>query len=186
MPRITKVTTRRGDDGFTDLADGKRVRKDSLRIRAIGALDELNSAIGAALAQKPGTETAARLRQIQNDLLCLGAMLARNPAGGRRTRGPEIDAQAAGAMERESASLQKRLGPLENFLLPGGTPAAAGLHLARTICRRAEREVAGLGRREPVSPTVRIYLNRLSDLLFQYARVENRSSGTPETFWNSL
>jgi cob(I)alamin adenosyltransferase len=185
MPRITKVTTRRGDDGSTDLADGKRVRKDSLRIRAIGALDELNSAIGAAIAQKPGMESAARLRQIQNDLLCLGAMLARKSVSGRKAPGPEVDTGAAEAMEKEIAALQARLGPLENFILPGGTPGAAGLHLARTICRRTEREVVALGRREPVSPLVRIYLNRLSDLLFQYARAENRSSGTPEVLWNS-
>jgi cob(I)alamin adenosyltransferase len=182
MPRITKITTRRGDDGKTDLADGRRVRKESKRIQAVGALDELNSAIGWARSQGPGSGTAACLLEFQNDLLCAGALLA---GASRKSRGPILDPARIEFLEREIAALQENLGPLENFLLPGGTPCAAALQLARAICRRAERDVAALTRTSPVPPAVRIYLNRLSDLLFQYARLENKNSGESETFWNS-
>jgi cob(I)alamin adenosyltransferase len=182
MPRITKVTTRRGDDGKTDLADGRRVRKDSKIIQAIGALDELNSAIGFARAQNPVPETAARLLEIQNDLLCAGAMII---GGSRKPAGPALDAGRVSFLERETAALQEKLGPLENFLLPGGTAAAAALHLARTVCRRAEREVIALARTAHVAPEIRTYLNRLSDLLFQYARWENRAAGKSEALWKS-
>ena len=182
MPRITKVTTHRGDDGFTDLSDGRRIRKDSKRIEAIGSLDELGSAIGWVRAHNPLPETQIRLREIQNDLFCIGAMLAR---GGRDSPGPSLEAGRIGILEREIAALQEHLGPLENFLLPGGTPCAASLHLTRTICRRAERNVIALSRTAKVAAEVRIYLNRLSDVLFQYARMENKTAGLPETYWNS-
>jgi|WetSurMetagenome_2_1015567.scaffolds.fasta_scaffold99882_2 cob(I)alamin adenosyltransferase len=182
MPRITKVTTRRGDDGKTDLADGRRVRKDSKRIQAIGALDELNSAIGFARAQNPLPETGARLLEIQNDLLCMGAM----PAGGaRKPDGPALDAGRISFLEQETAALQEKLGLLENFILPGGTASAAALHLARAVCRRAERDVIALARTASVAPELRIYLNRLSDLLFQYARWENKAAGESEAIWKS-
>jgi cob(I)alamin adenosyltransferase len=184
MPRITKVTTRRGDDGSTDLADGGRVRKDSRRMEAIGALDELNSALGVARSQNPRPETDRRLREIQNDLLCLGAMLSRKSRPVKASA-PALDSQLSDAMERESTELQRQLGPLGNFLLPGGTACAANLHLARAICRRAERAMIALSRSETVHPLIRIYLNRLSDLLFQYARLENKSAGLPEQIWNS-
>src|SRR4030042_2626651 len=166
MPRITKVTTRRGDDGKTDLADGRRVWKDSKRIQALGSLDELNSAIGWARSQNPAPGTADSLLEIQNDLLCLGAMLAGRP---QKTRGPILDHARVGFLERETAAFQEKLGPLENFIIPGGAPSAAALHLARAVCRRAERDVVALARATAVAPAVRIYLNRLSDLLFQYA-----------------
>jgi cob(I)alamin adenosyltransferase len=185
MPRITKVTTRRGDDGFTDLAGGARVRKDSNRIRAIGTLDELNSALGMARAQKPQPATDRRLREIQNDLLCLGAMLSRKSRARRTSAGPDLDVHLPEVMEQESADLQRQLGPLENFLLPGGTPSAAGLQFARAVCRRAEREVVALSRSETIDPLPGLYLNRLSDLLFQYARLENKAAGFSEHFWNS-
>ena len=185
MPRITKVTTRRGDDGKTDLADGKRIRKDSKRIQAIGSLDELNSAIGSARAQNPQPETAARLREIQNDLFCLGSMLSRKSPAPRKIAGPVLDPGRIEAVERDIAALQERLGPLENFLLPGGAPCAAGMHVARAVCRRAERDVIALSRSASVASEVRIYLNRLSDLLFQYARLENKAAGLSETFWKS-
>jgi len=185
MPRITKVTTRRGDDGKTDLADGGRVRKDSKIIQAVGSLDELNSAIGVARSQNPLPETADRLREIQNDLLCLGAMLSRRSAAPRKPAGPVFDENRIRDLERETAALQARLGPLQNFLLPGGIPTAASLHFARTVCRRAEREVIALSRAVPVARPVRIYLNRLSDLLFQYARLENKAAGCLETLWTS-
>jgi cob(I)alamin adenosyltransferase len=182
MPRITKVTTKRGDDGKTDLADGRRVPKDSKRIQALGSLDELNSAIGWARSQNPGPGTAAGLLEIQNDLLCAGAMLAGSP---RKSGGPVLDPARVGFLEGEIAGLQGKLGPLDNFLLPGGKPGAAALHLARAVCRRAERDVVALARSSTVAPQIRIYLNRLSDLLFQYARVENKIAGKAEDFWNS-
>ncbi len=182
MPRITKVTTRRGDDGKTDLPDGRRVRKDSKRIQALGSLDELNSAVGWARSQNPNPETSARLLEIQNDLLCAGAMIA-GPS--RKSKGPVFDPARIGFLEREIAALDEQLGPLENFLLPGGTPGAAALHLARAVCRRSERDVAALARATPVAPEIRIYLNRLSDLLFQFARMENKELGVSEAFWNS-
>ncbi len=185
MPRITKVTTRHGDDGFTDLADGRRIRKDSRRIQALGSLDELNSAIGVAQTENPRPETAAHLREIQNDLLCLGAILSRKSAAPRKSPGPVLDSDRMETLEREIATLQEQLGPLENFLLPGGTPCAAALQWARAVCRRAERDVIALSRTEKVAPAVRIYLNRLSDLLFQYARLENKVSGVSEALWNS-
>jgi cob(I)alamin adenosyltransferase len=181
MPRITRVTTRRGDDGSTDLADGRRVRKDSPRMAAIGSLDELNSAIGAALSQNPTPKTADRLREIQNDLLCAGAMLA----GSRKGIGPVLEPRRWESLEQEGAALQEKLGPLENFLLPGGTACAAGLHLARAVCRRAERDVIALSRSARIPPDITLYLNRLSDILFQYARLENKAAGVPETFWTS-
>jgi cob(I)alamin adenosyltransferase len=185
MPRITKVTTRRGDDGFTDLGGGARVRKDSNRIRAIGTLDELSSALGMARAWKPQAATDRRLGEIQNDLLCLGAMLSRNPRARRTSAGAGLDPHLPEAMERESAGLQRDLGPLENFLLPGGAPSAASLHFARTVCRRAEREVFALSRSGTADPLPGLYLNRLSDLLFQYARLENKAAGFSEQLWNS-
>lgn len=185
MPRITKITTRRGDDGKTDLADGGRVRKDSKRIHAVGSLDELSSAIGLARSQNPLPETADRLREIQNDLFCLGAMLSRRSAAPRKRTGPVFDESRIQDLERETAALQARLGPLQNFLLPGGIPTAASLHYARTVCRRAEREVIALSRAEAVALPIRIYLNRLSDLLYQFARLENKAAGCPETLWAS-
>jgi len=185
MPRITKVTTRRGDDGLTDLAGGVRVRKDSKRIQVIGTVDELNSALGVARAQKPQPEINLRLREIQNDLLCIGAILSRKSRPARSSAGPEFDVPAPEVLEQESAELQRRLGPLDNFLLPGGTPSAASLQFARAVCRRAEREVVALSRSETVDPIPRLYLNRLSDLLFQYARLENKAGGFSEQLWNS-
>jgi cob(I)alamin adenosyltransferase len=184
MPRITKITTRRGDDGFTDLAGGARIRKDSIRIRAIGTVDELNSALGMARAQKPQPAVDRRLQEIQNDMLCLGAVLARESRP-QRTSGPNLDPRLPETMEKESAELQRKLGPLDNFLIPGGAPSAAALHFARTVCRRAEREVIALSRSAAIGPLPGLYLNRLSDLLFQYARLENQAAGFSEQFWTS-
>ena len=185
MPRITKITTRRGDDGLTDLIGGDRVRKDSQRIHAIGALDELGSALGVARASRPQPETDRGLLAIQNDLLCIGAMLSRKSRRAQASAGPVLDVHAPETLERESAALQRRRGPLENFLLPGGTPAAASIQLARAVCRRAEREVVALSRSASIDPLARIYLNRLSDLLFQYARLENQVAGISEQIWTS-
>jgi cob(I)alamin adenosyltransferase len=182
MPRITKITTRRGDDGFTDMADGGRIRKDSRRIEAVGSLDELSSVIGMARAEKPLPETDARLQEIQNDLFCLGAMLA---SGTRKAPSPMLDANRIAVLERETAKIAEQLGPLENFLLPGGSPCAASLHFARAVCRRAERNVIAFSRSAKVESVICIYLNRLSDVLFQYARMENNAAGLAESSWKS-
>jgi cob(I)alamin adenosyltransferase len=182
MPRITKVTTRRGDDGATDLANGRRVRKDSKRIQAVGSLDELNSTIGVARSQNPQPAISAGLKEIQNDLLCAGAMLSGLP---RKTPGPVLGPGRTESLEREIAALQEKLGPLENFILPGGTPCAAALQWSRAVCRRTERDVIALSRTETVAPEIRVYLNRLSGLLFQYARMENNAAGISEALWKS-
>ncbi len=184
MPRITKTTTRRGDNGSTDLADGGRLSKDSPRVQAIGTVDELNSAIGLALAVSPQTPNARRLREIQNELFHLGSTLSRKKPSVDHS-GPRLSARHVESMEKDIQTLQNQLGPLENFLLPGGTAGAAALHLARAICRRAERDIVALIRSDPVDPILPLYLNRLSDLLFLMARQENQTAGVSEQFWDS-
>jgi cob(I)alamin adenosyltransferase len=182
MPQLTKITTRRGDDGRTDLADGARVGKDSPRIRVLGALDELSSTLGLALSLSPQPECAEELCTVQRELFGLGAALSRTARKGK-SAGPSTADADIKRLETKIQALQKRLGPLENFLLPGGCPAAAAIHLARTTCRRAERELVALGRKAAIPPASRIYLNRLSDLLFQLARLENKAAGISETVW---
>jgi cob(I)alamin adenosyltransferase len=179
MPRLTKITTRRGDDGRTDLADGTRVEKDSPRLRAIGALDELNAALGLAVSFAPQAETAEALHTVQQELFQLGAALACPIAPAEAAQTPSFT-DTVRRMEDTIQALAEALGPLENFILPGGCRAAAALHLARTICRRAEQDLVALGRTEPVEPGLWVYLNRLSDLLFQFARRENKAAGVVE------
>jgi cob(I)alamin adenosyltransferase len=181
MPRITKVYTRTGDDGTTALAGGVRVGKDARRVACYGTVDETNSALGAAIAARVDPRLAGMLARIQNELFHLGAELCA-PAG---TAGPRIEARHVTVLESDIDALQGDLAPLANFVLPGGAPGAAQLHVARTVCRRAERLVVGLARREDVSPEAIRYLNRLSDLLFVMARWENRSKGVAEPLWDS-
>ena len=185
MPRITRVYTRTGDDGSTGLGEGSRVAKDSRRIEAFGGVDELNSAIGLAIALSPHAEVAAALTTIQNDLFHLGADLCIPEDEKTRLAAPKIEPRHIEALESLMDQLSATLSPLENFVLPGGTPAAAQLHVARTVCRRAEREVLRLSRTEKVGPDVGIYLNRLSDALFVLARAENRHRSVPDVLWNS-
>lgn len=185
MPKITKVYTRTGDDGTTSLGSGRRVEKDSLRIDAYGEVDETSSHIGAALAQGLEERLVEALRLIQNDLFHLGADLCVPEEDKGRHRGPVIEAHHVDALEALIDELSIELKPLENFILPGGSPGAASLHLARAVCRRAERRVVTLAREEPVGPFVVHYLNRLSDLLFVAARYENTRKGILETLWNS-
>jgi len=175
MLRLTKIYTRTGDKGVTGLVGGKRVSKDSPRLWAYSTVDELNSAIGLARAFKPGKQTDAILAGLQNDLFDLGAELAGAPG---RVQQSQIDALEALMDDRNS-----QLGPLREFILPGGTPVAAQLHVARTICRRAERFCVRLARQEKIGPLVIPYLNRLSDALFVLARWANREAGKKETFW---
>ena len=174
--RLSKITTRTGDGGETGLGDGSRVAKDHPRIVALGEIDELNSAIGLVLAEDVPAPVRATLGEAQNDLLDLGGELS---IPGHAL----LKAERVAFLEAETARHNKDLPPLKEFILPGGTRAAAAAHLARTVCRRAERAVVALGRNEPVGEVARQYLNRLSDLLFVAARVLNRSAGVKDIQW---
>ena len=185
MPRITKVYTRTGDDGTTSLGGGTRVPKDSARIDAYGTVDELNSAVGVALAEGLVSEIAGPLGSIQNDLFHVGADLCIREEDKARTPAPRVEQRHIDELERLMDDLSQHLSPLENFVLPGGSRGAATLHLARTICRRAERLVIALSREEAVGPFTIAYLNRLSDALFVMARFENHRRGVQDVLWNS-
>ncbi len=174
--RLSKIYTRTGDEGGTGLGDGSRVSKDDARVEAFGAVDELNSAIGVLLAHKlPGT-VHAHLTRIQHDLfnvggeLCIPGHIMITPADAERLER---------AIDQHNADLPH----LKEFILPGGGPAAAACHLARAVCRRAERRVVTLRRHADVNGHALIYLNRLSDLLFVLARVLNREVGGHEVLW---
>ena len=185
MPRITRVYTRTGDDGTTALAGGRRIPKDAPRVAAYGSVDELNSLIGAAMAGGLDATLLEPLRRIQNDLFHLGAELAVAATDQARRAGPRVEARHVRALEQLMDRLSSQLPPLENFVLPGGAPGAALLHLARAVCRRAERQLVTLAGREVVSPEAIRYLNRLSDALFVLARFENRTKSVPEPLWDS-
>jgi cob(I)alamin adenosyltransferase len=174
--RLSKIATRTGDAGETGLGDGKRVPKDSARIQALGDVDELNSTIGLMLAEELPREVRDAFLAIQHDLFSLGGELS---IPGHAMVADEHVARLDGLLEQWNAGLQ----PLKEFILPGGTRAAAAAHLARTVCRRAERRVVALGRRETVSEPARKYLNRLSDLLFVAGRVLNRAAGGSDVQW---
>ncbi|HEY7113135.1 MAG TPA: cob(I)yrinic acid a,c-diamide adenosyltransferase [Thermoanaerobaculia bacterium] len=185
MPRITKVYTRSGDDGSTSLGSGQRVPKDSLRIEAYGTVDEVNSHLGAALAAGLDPRVAAAVRTIQNELFHLGSDLCILEKDKARMPAPRIEGRHVDALEKLMDALSQELAPLENFVLPGGSPGAAALHVARTVCRRAERLLVTLGRAEPIGPHTVEYANRLSDALFVLARYENHRRGVPDVLWNS-
>jgi cob(I)alamin adenosyltransferase len=185
VPRITKVYTRTGDDGSTGLGGGQRVPKDALRIAAFGTVDELNSQLGVALSGPLEDALRAILGRIQNELFHLGSDLSILEEDKARVAVPRIEERHVLQLERDIDRLQEDLAPLENFILPGGTPGAARLHVARTVCRRAERELVTLGRAEAVGAHALRYLNRLSDLLFVAARWQNRKKGVPDVLWDS-
>jgi cob(I)alamin adenosyltransferase len=170
-----RIYTRTGDRGETSLRWGERTPKDSLRVEAYGTVDETNAAVGMALAVLPQAESvlAHKLRQIQRELFDVGADLAAPPES---TKGGQPKVQAAMVTQLEEAidQLTATLPPLTHFILPGGTPAASALHVARTVCRRAERRVVSLMAVEPVDPILLQYLNRLSDFLFVAARSANQ------------
>ncbi len=189
--RITKVYTRAGDGGTTRLVGGDAVPKDALRIEAYGTVDELNSVVGvarAAVLPSPDGPPAARrmdavLERIQHDLFDLGADLA-TPAASRWDGMDRLDASDTGRLERWIDGFNEDLPPLREFVLPGGGPAASALHVARTVCRRAERRVVSLMAEDPeVGPDAVTYVNRLSDLLFVLARVAARMLGDGEPTW---
>lgn len=180
--RLTRITTRTGDDGSTGLADGARLSKDDVRIVAIGNIDELNSQIGVLLAEDLPRDIGTVLLQIQNDLFDLGGVLAQPGRGTfQETRVAWLDGQVA--------HFNADLPPLREFILPGGSRAAALCHVARCIARRAERDVVALSRRNGGSPDGNVpqhalpYLNRLSDLLFVLSRCINRVCATQERLW---
>jgi cob(I)alamin adenosyltransferase len=182
-----KIYTRTGDDGSTGLFGGGRVAKTHPRIAAYGTVDELNSVLGLAITLVVDAETRGRLELLQHDLFVLGSHLSVPPPEGTRPRPrtPDLPRSRVAEMEGWMDSAELELPPLREFILPGGAPGAAALHLARTVCRRAEREVIALGEREAVEEDVLRYLNRLSDLLFVLSRHENHRTGTPEVLWNS-
>lgn len=185
MPRITKVYTRTGDDGTTGLGGGQRVLKDSARIEAYGTVDELSSSLGVAVALGLQLRLAETLARIQNELFNLGSDLCILEEDKAKMPVPVVEERNVDALERLMDELSEELGPLQNFILPGGSPGAAQLHVARTVCRRAERLVIALSRLEPVGPYVVKYLNRLSDALFVMARYENLKRGIPDVLWDS-
>jgi cob(I)alamin adenosyltransferase len=174
--RLSKIYTRTGDDGTTGLADGSRLDKDAVRVEAMGDVDELNSLVGLMLTEVLPDKLRAMLSSIQHDLFDIGGELS--------LPGHTLIADAHVArLERELETLNATLEPLKDFILPGGSRAAATAHVARTVCRRAERKIVTLSRSDNVSPLLLQYLNRLSDLLFVCARVINREAGGADVLW---
>jgi cob(I)alamin adenosyltransferase len=174
--RLSKITTRTGDGGQTGLGDGSRVRKDSPRVAALGEIDELNSAIGLLLAEAVTDKVRASLESIQHDLFDLGGDVS---IPGRAT----MTASQAERLESLLEEMNSALPRLKEFILPGGTRAAGLAHLARAVCRRAERSLVALSSSEKVADEGRIYLNRLSDFLFVLGRVLNREGGRADVLW---
>jgi cob(I)alamin adenosyltransferase len=175
--RLSKIYTRTGDDGTTGLATGERIAKSDVRVEAFGAVDETNSALGLLLSEKTvPADVRAILERVQHELFELGAELA-TPGASR------VDAGDVRRLESDLDGQNDSLPPLEEFVLPGGTRSAAVCHLARTICRRAERRAWALAARTPINPELLRYLNRLSDLLFVIARRLAREGAGCEVLW---
>jgi cob(I)alamin adenosyltransferase len=179
-----KIYTKTGDRGETGLFGGPRVRKNDPRVEAYGEVDELNGALGVVRAVLEDPEIDGELGLIQEELFSLGAELATPHGAKARSILPPVDARWTERMEKTIDRWDAELAPLRQFVLPGGTRAAAALHLARCVCRRAERRVAALAEEADVAPETIAYLNRLSDLLFVAARVANHRSGVAEKLWD--
>ncbi len=179
-----KIYTKTGDDGTTSLFSGGRVPKAHLRVEAYGTVDELNSVVGAARAQQPSARTDEWLAQVQRQLFHLGADLA-TPLDAKTEWVVRMDAATVLWLEGRIDEMTAALPALKNFILPGGSPAAAMIHIGRTVCRRAERVVAALQEHEPVGEHVLPYLNRLGDFLFVLARWENQQAGVPDVTWTA-
>jgi cob(I)alamin adenosyltransferase len=177
-----RIYTRTGDEGKTGLFGGGRVSKANTRVEAYGAVDELNAVVGMALAQELEPVMEALLREMQADLFAIGAHLA-TPGGRAESHLPPLPSARIAEWEEWIDRAEDRLAPLRAFILPGGTRAAAALHLARTVCRRAERRVVALMESDSVDAIILVYLNRLSDLLFVAARVENARAGVDDMRW---
>jgi cob(I)alamin adenosyltransferase len=185
MVRINRVYTRAGDDGSTALGGGQRVPKDSLRIDAYGTVDELNSVIGVAVAAGLDDSMHEQFFVIQQVLFNLGSDLAILESDKKRFAVPQIEPRHVEQLEGWIDSWNEELEPLKSFILPGGDLAAAQLHVARTVCRRAERLTIALSRDEEVGAQVIPYLNRLSDLLFVAARIQSKRCGKGDLLWDS-
>jgi cob(I)alamin adenosyltransferase len=178
--RLTKIYTRGGDAGETSLGDGSRISKLDLRIAAYGTVDELNAAVGLALAADCADEIRAVLSRVQNELFDLGADLSVPLEKEARLR---VTQEQVDALERDCDRFNAELPELKSFVLPGGTELAARLHVARTVCRRAEREALAAAGVHDLNPVAPAYLNRLSDLLFILARAANAAAGQEEPLW---
>lgn len=179
-----KIYTKRGDAGETDLFGSGRVAKDALRVAAYGEVDELNAFVGTAIAAGCQPELLELLSHVQSALFDIGSYLA-TPRSDIRQKNQlnEVEASDVAALEHAIDRFEQELPPLTAFVLPGGTPSAAAFHVARTVCRRAERRVVALDREETLGGHALAYLNRLSDLLFTLARLENHRAGVAETEW---
>jgi cob(I)alamin adenosyltransferase len=175
-----KLYTKSGDDGMTGLFGGQRVAKNDVRVTAYGEVDELNAAIGVVLSEHDDAELGEMLRRIQSDLFVIGALLATPDS---KKAPSQFADESVEQLERWIDRACEAVPPLECFILPGGTPSAALLHLARTICRRAERAVVTLTQQQPIDPRIIVYLNRLSDLLFALARRGNHRAGVADIPW---
>lgn len=179
---VMKIYTKAGDDGSTGLIGGQRVRKSDARIDCVGAVDEINAALGwcAACGDAP---LATLLLPIQNDLFVIGSHLALADGAAAGASLPALDESIVSRLEMEIDAAERELSPLRQFILPGGTEAAARLHLARTVCRRAERRIVAFAMDRPVATIVLTYLNRLSDWLFVQARHANHRAGVADVPW---
>jgi ATP:cob(I)alamin adenosyltransferase len=176
--RLSKIYTRTGDNGTTGLGDGSRINKDSLRVEAMGDVDELNAVIGILLTEPLSEIIVSTLTRVQHDLFDLGGEIC--------IPGYEmVKAERVSALEATLDQLNDQLEPLQEFILPGGTRAAAYCHLARTVCRRAERQLTRLSREETVTPVSLQYLNRLSDLLFVMCRIINKNANQADVLWKN-
>ncbi len=177
--RLSKIVTRTGDSGTTGLGDGSRTSKDSFRIQAIGDIDELNCVIGMVLTHELPAELTGPLQQIQQELFEVGGELS---MPGHAL----LDTKRIIQLDKWVEEFNNQLPPLKDFVMPGGTPASAHCHLARAVCRRAERQLVGLAARETVRHELRQYINRLSDLLFIMARLIMQRAEKTEQIWDSL
>jgi cob(I)alamin adenosyltransferase len=178
-----KIYTKTGDGGETSLFGGGRVPKDDARVEAYGAVDELNAAVGVTRSLSPDPEIEADLARIQSELFSVGAELATPHETKAHDAIPAVDAGWALALERQMDRWDEELPPLTSFVLPGGSRLAAALHVARATCRRAERRAVALSHLAAIDPAVVVYLNRLSDFLFEAARIANLRAGVAETPW---
>ncbi len=179
-----KIYTKTGDKGETGLFGGKRVQKSSLRISAYGTIDELNAALGLSLCYIQNEKVKSVLQKLQHQLFVVGADLATPlEIESKNITIPRVSSEEITESETAIDSFEKELEPLRYFILPGGSKAAAQLHVARTICRRAEREIVLLAQQEEINQNIVIFTNRISDLLFVLARIENKTSGIPDQKW---
>ena len=178
-----KIYTKTGDEGSTSLFGGRRVDKDDLRIKAYGTVDELNALLGSAVSEILDEAFKELLKNIQIDLFIIGSDLATPDDGKINFTVPKTEESLIRKLEEAIDLYSDKLPPLKNFILPGGSKGASLLHLARTVCRRAERSVVELSKNENIGQNILVYLNRLSDLLFVLARYENQLTSTPEVEW---